>query len=122
MSEAKNLGLSKGFTINELIEKAHGLAREKGWYDGNAGQRNFGEMLALVHSEASEALEAYRETGMDDSVSPTGKPEGVASEFADVVIRIADMCGFYGIDLQEAIAKKHAFNMTRAYRHGGKRA
>lgn len=48
------------------------------------------------------------------------KPEGVPSELADVVIRIADMCGLYGIDLEAAIIEKMAYNKSRPYRHGGK--
>lgn len=49
------------------------------------------------------------------------KPEGVPAELADVVIRIADMCGFYGIDLQKAVEEKMEYNATRSYRHGNKR-
>lgn len=49
------------------------------------------------------------------------KPEGIPSELADTVIRIADMCGFYGIDLQEAVEQKMRYNRTRPHRHGGKK-
>ena len=65
--------------------------------------RSFGDLCALVHSEASEAFEAYREHGLTPWKSHTysegfkdgvpdymeGKPEGVAAELADVVIRVA---------------------------------
>lgn len=49
------------------------------------------------------------------------KPEGVAVELADCVIRILDYCGHAGIDLEEAIRIKHEYNKSRPYRHGGKK-
>ncbi len=51
-----------------------------------------------------------------------GKPCGFPSEMADVVIRVLDLCGAAGIDLEGAILEKMAFNDTRPYRHGGKAA
>lgn len=120
-------------TIRELVTKAHMLARQKGWYEGPP--RNIGELLALVHSEVSEALEAYRTDYREDIPSdgtarrwfdgpPTvsAKPIGFASELADIVIRVADLAGYLGIDLEAEIERKHAFNLTRSHRHGGKRA
>lgn len=109
-------------TITDLVREAHANAVAKGWHEE---RRGVPEMLCLIHSEVSEALEAFRdlthgpcETWHRDD----GKPEGVPSELADVVIRIADMCGALGIDLEAAIAEKHAFNQTRSHRHGGRRA
>lgn len=49
------------------------------------------------------------------------KPEGVWSELADTVIRIADMCGVYGIDLEAAVEEKLAYNRTRPHMHGNKK-
>lgn len=48
------------------------------------------------------------------------KPEGVAVELADAVIRIADLCGHLGIDLEEVIEIKMAYNEGRPYKHGKK--
>ena len=49
-----------------------------------------------------------------------GKPEGIPSELADVIIRIFDYCGYAGIDIEKANKEKHEFNESRPYRHGGK--
>lgn len=106
--------------INELTKEVHANARNHGWWDGEP--RAFGELIALCHSELSEALEEYR-AGHEaqETYYPKGeKPEGVPSELADVVIRIMDMCGHYGINLEAAIETKHEYNKTRPYRHGGK--
>lgn len=51
-----------------------------------------------------------------------GKPEGIAVEFADVLIRIADWCGKHNIPLEEALRAKMVYNKTRPHRHGGKLA
>jgi NTP pyrophosphatase (non-canonical NTP hydrolase) len=105
--------------LNELVKKAHKNAVEHGWHDD---KRTFGELIALCHSELSEALEEHR-AGVDyteEYTDPVLKPCGIPSELADVVIRIADMCGLYGIDLDDAVKKKMEYNKKRPYRHGGK--
>jgi NTP pyrophosphatase (non-canonical NTP hydrolase) len=121
-------------TINELVREAHENAIAKGWWEE---PRSFGELIALCHSELSETLEDYRAghkpdqmwyelkgaigaLSANEQVTPEWKPCGIPSELADVVIRIFDMCGRYGIDLERAIAEKMAYNATRPHRHGGK--
>ncbi len=76
----------------------------------------------LIHSEVSEALEDYRTGTMYALRTDKGKPIGFPSELADIVIRVGDLCGYLGIDLESAVAEKMAFNATREHRHGGKRA
>lgn len=114
----------KGYqvTLKELVESAHMNSVMKGWYDGEDAKRNIPEMLALIHSEVSEALEDYRTGTMLEDVTVHGKPIGFPSELADVVIRIGDLCGYLGIDLEAAVTDKMAYNATRPYRHGGKKA
>lgn len=106
-------------TINDLQNEVHQNAIAHGWWDGE--ERTFGELIALCHSELSEALEEYRKgKAVDDGYTENGKPEGIPIELADCVIRILDMCGHYNIDLETALLEKHEYNKTRPYRHGNK--
>lgn len=103
----------------------HGQARENGWWtDMTTGQtltsagypkispaKNVGELLCLVHSEVSEAMEGHRKLLMDDKLPNRTMLE---VELADAVIRIFDMSGGLGLDLAGAIAEKLAYNATRA--------
>jgi len=111
-------------TISELVKEAHETARSNGFYDNEKdlypSNKLIPEKLCLIHSEVSEALEAYRR-GEEDFWFNDDKPEGILSELADVLIRVGDMCGFYGWDLQDAVKEKMAYNKTRSHRHGGKR-
>jgi len=94
--------------INKFIQECHLIAKAKGWWDE---ERNDGELIALMHSELSEALEAMR--------NHTTLAR-VAEELADCCIRIFDYCGARSIDLEGALLKKMEYNRTRAYRHGKK--
>lgn len=105
--------------MKKLIEEVHSLATRKGWWND---EPNIPEKLALIHSEISEALEAYRSNEMVTRISESGKPEGFAVELADAVIRILDLCGYLRIDLESEIELKHNYNTTRPYRHGDKKA
>ncbi len=105
-------------TIREWQKAVHALAVEKGWYQGQV--RQVPELLCLIHSELSEALEEYRRGHVEREEN--GKPEGVGAELADTVIRCFDMAEYLGLDLEEVMTRKHAYNKSRPYRHGGKLA
>jgi NTP pyrophosphatase (non-canonical NTP hydrolase) len=92
-------------------------AQRKGW---NERTVEIPEAIALMHTELSEATEAWRNKEVISWSDEKGKPQGIASEYADVVIRIMHDCGRRGIDLQKELIRKMQYNESREHRHGGK--
>ncbi|MFH2116747.1 MAG: hypothetical protein ABII85_01745 [Bacillota bacterium] len=116
MNEAEKSSMIKK-SINEIVTEVHLNAIAHGWWEQ---KRTFGELVALMHSELSEALEEYRN---DKPLVywENGKMKGIATELADCVIRIMDFSGSEGLDLEKIILEKHEFNKNRPYKHGGKK-
>ncbi len=109
--------------LNALAKEIHEDAVEHGWWDD---ERSFGEVIALCHSELSEALEEYRANRPNLWYGPADengnvKPEGIAIEMIDCLIRILDWCGKEKLNVDSLVAIKMAYNKTRPYKHGGKR-
>jgi NTP pyrophosphatase (non-canonical NTP hydrolase) len=94
--------------LRSITEKLHNQAYDMGWHDK---VREVGTLIALCHSELSEALEGARKDLMDDHL-PNRKMLEV--ELADCIIRILDMAGLYDLDVAGAIAEKHSYNYSRA--------
>jgi NTP pyrophosphatase (non-canonical NTP hydrolase) len=131
--------------MEQLIKKAHEVAKEKGFWET---ERNVPEMLMLVVSELAEALEALRKDHYADKAIvkdlhddieinkhddefnimsgpwKAGFEKNIKSSFedeiADVAIRLFDLCGGLGIDLQKHIELKMMYNSMRGYKHGKK--
>lgn len=90
------------------------FAQLKDWIDRDkpmSPTRNIGELLCLIHSEISEAMEGARKGLFDDKLHRRCMLE---VELADAVIRIFDMAGGLRLDLAGAIAEKLAYNAQRA--------
>lgn len=99
-------------TINDLCREAFETARLNGWHEE---KREFGTLIALMHSELSEALEAYRKDSEEVMWA------NITQELADVCIRIFNACGEYQLDLASAIENKMEKNKSRGYKYGGRR-
>jgi hypothetical protein len=114
-NDTNDTGLRHEGAINALVTDVHARNVKAGWWhdikSGEPLDRNAGELICLMHSELSEAMEGVRKNRMDDHL-PHRKMEEV--EMADCVIRIADYCGGRGLDLGGAIDEKLAYNAQRA--------
>jgi NTP pyrophosphatase (non-canonical NTP hydrolase) len=97
----------------EKQQQVHSTALEKGWWDT---ERNDAEMICLMHSELSEALEALRHGNPPDDKVP--EFTGLEAELADCIIRIMDYAEGRNLRVAEALEAKTDFNKTRPYKHG----
>jgi NTP pyrophosphatase (non-canonical NTP hydrolase) len=98
--------------LNDYVKQCHD-ANIKWWQDPTTKQaisRNFGELIALCHSELSEALEGHRKDLMDDKLLHRKMAE---VELADCLIRIFDLAGGFNYDLAGAFAEKMVYNANR---------
>lgn len=76
----------------------------------------FGEEIAHLHEEVSEAFRMWRlRKDFSVTVDAKGKPQGVPSEFADVLIGLFYLAELHGFDLMAALEEKHRYNLTRDY-------
>lgn len=103
--------------LYKLAKEIHENAVAHGWWDE---ERNLLEIVALCHSELSEAIEEYRAGRPMVWANEDGKPEGIAVEMADCLIRILDWFGHEGLDVDEIVRQKMAYNRGRPYKHGKK--
>lgn len=112
------LQVEKGVTkeeINFLAKICFEASKKAGWHTnlatGELIDRNKAEMICLMHSELSEAMEGERKNLMDDHLPNRPMAE---VEMADAVIRIMDYCGRWGYDIGGAIFEKLSYNANRA--------
>lgn len=94
-------------SIGQMIEEVREVNTALGW---RAEEKTLGDFVALLHTEVGETTEAYRDHrladatqqrlhGIDTRTGGPVKPEGVGSELADVVVRLADACDVLGFHL-----------------------
>ena len=107
--------------LGEIAEEAWKNANKVGWHDPREDENGIlrltstFERLGLVHSEVSEAYEAFRKHGIKAWYGPDDKPEGLESELADIIIRVCDLAYFFypQYDLDVAVAEKMRYNAKR---------
>lgn len=97
--------------INKLAKDIHTL-NHRWWHDkhGKRIERNKGELLCLIHSEISEAMEGERKNLMDDKLKHRKMAE---VELADAIIRILDYAEGFNYDIGGAMLEKLDYNATR---------
>lgn len=128
--------------LQDIQSKVAQTNYDNGWHDRyhavkaddpTAAVEHIIVKLALIGTEASEAIEDVRDRGVEALARPLietrdvtkshlAKPDGVAAELADVVIRALDTAALLGIDLESVIKAKLKYNATRGKHHGGKAA
>lgn len=93
-------------------EEIHRNAVKHGWYDGvdETDIFFFPAQLTLIHSEISEALEAYRARDM----------QSASKELGDIILRVMDLSCYIGADISKIIWNTHKENIKRPYKHGNK--
>lgn len=94
-------------SLRSVQEKLHNQSVEMGWHKT---PREVGTMIALCHSELSEALEGARKNLMDDHLTHR---KMIEVELADCIIRILDLGGALNLDIAGAVAEKHDYNAHR---------
>lgn len=136
--------------LKKFMEEVHQVSKERGWWDKpHKTDLECVALMVSELAEVMEELRLdppqppiYQITNLRDLdpccqnkdviVTPEGtnkfnipwfnssKPEGVAVELADCILRIFDFAEFHGLPLIQALQLKNAYNQTRPYKHGKK--
>lgn len=103
------------FSLNTLAHNIHEANRDKGFWDHH---RPLTETTMLIVTELAEAVEEERNGNPEIWYGPDGKPEGVDVELVDALIRLLDLMGARGTDVDAVMSKKLAYNAARPAKHG----
>ncbi|CAG0941973.1 hypothetical protein ANRL1_00766 [Anaerolineae bacterium] len=90
--------------LNQKMQQVRALADGKGF---SSDPSRIWEMLALIHTEVSEATDAYKK----------GEPiEHIGEELTDAIIRILHLMSALNLDAEKLFAEKMAKNWERPYK------
>lgn len=131
--------MNQSMNLNEWAREIHANAVEHGFWEP---KMEFNTALMLIVGEIAEAMEEHRAgrpmvwhkcnlyggecgdtcdymvRGACECGNAQVKPEGIAVEMADALIRILDWFGSEGLDVEAIVREKHEYNKTRPYKHG----
>jgi NTP pyrophosphatase (non-canonical NTP hydrolase) len=129
---AKTLKITDDMTTLAGISLAvYRMAARKGFHSPHDTEDQFVERACNnLHDEVSELHDAWRTNQLDklcdkaEDMQAKGLPAMTCAEeeLADIVIRALDTAYTLGVDIQQAIECKHAYNLTRPHRYGGKKS
>ena len=128
--------------LKEVVKIAHENSTAHGFWEG---EQNISEKLMLIVTEVSEACDCLLDASGDgmpdadflDKVDETGfnqyqfdlvnhpdlafkcnVKDTFPDELADIVIRVADLAGHLGYDLDRHVKLKMIYNASRPIKHG----
>lgn len=118
--------------ISDIAIQAHEQSVRSGFHEGEkvGSREQVASFVANIHGEVSELWEAYRAGKLDEPCDKAAKMSAMGlrpltcleEEIADIIIRCLDTAVTHGIDIEQAIYVKHAYNGSRPFKHGGKLA
>ncbi|MFZ5919372.1 MAG: MazG nucleotide pyrophosphohydrolase domain-containing protein [Chloroflexota bacterium] len=91
--------------LNAYMIQVRELVDAKGF---SSDESNVWQMLALIHTEVSEAADAFKKGHSYDEVG---------TELADAIIRILHLCSALGVDIETLFQAKMDKNWQRPYRY-----
>lgn len=104
-------------TINDYMYNAYQSSLKHGFW-GELDHNNVTVILSklmLITTEVAEAAEVVRKEY--DGSDAYAYYNDLSEELADICIRVFDLAGAVGCDLQTAIQNKMAYNEDRPYMH-----